>query len=134
MEIKIGYGEIERFVNKHYSLCIGLSMINEKTIELTYKHSRYLPTVTLHLSIVKVGETHVVFNYSSPMIVGRVIEKIISISRKYLPLDIVSLNPESKEIKVEIQGIEGSQILLSMLSIDDILIEKDDLTITCKLK
>ena len=134
MEIKIGYGEIERFVNKHYSLCIGLSMINEKTIELTYKHSRYLPTVTLHLSIVKVGETHVVFNYSSPMLVGKVIEKVVSMLGKYLPVDIVILSPERKEIKVSLQGIEGSQILLSMISLEDLLIMEEGIEIICKIR
>ena len=134
MEIKIKYKEIEHFVNRHYGICVGLSMAYENTIELTYKHSRYMPTVILHLSVTEIGETYAVFNYSSPMLVGRVIEKVVSILGKYLPTDIVILSPERKEIKVDMQGMESRQILLSMLSLEDLLITDDGISIICKIK
>ena len=82
MDIKIGYKEIECFVDRHYGLCVGLSMVNEKTIELTYKHNRYIPAITLHLSVAEIGDTYAVFNYSSPMLVGKVIEKVVSMLGK----------------------------------------------------
>ena len=134
MDIKIGYKEIECFVNRHYGICVGLSMAYENTIELTYKHNRYMPTVILHLSVSEIGETYAVFNYSSPMLVGRVIEKVVSMLGKYLPTDIVILSPEKKEIKVDMQGMERSHILLSMLSLEDLLITDDGIEINCKIK
>ena len=134
MDIKIGYKEIECFVDRHYGLCVGLSMVNERTIELTYKHNRYIPAITLHLSVAEIGDTYAVFNYSSPMLVGKVIEKVVSMLGKYLPVDIVILSPERKEIKVSLQGIEGSQILLSMISLEDLLIMEEGIEIICKIR
>ena len=134
MDIKIGYKEIECFVDRHYGLCVGLSMVNEKTIELTYKHNRYIPAITLPLSVAEIGDTYAVFNYSSPMLVGKVIEKVVSMLGKYLPVDIVILSPERKEIKVSLQGIEGSQILLSMISLEDLLIMEEGIEIICKIR
>lgn len=133
MKIELSYEEIINYVERNYFIRPQLVYINERTIDIEYKPSKFLPAMSIRVHIDSYGTDVVRLSYECSAPMAMIISGAVSHIGNKIPQGI-DVNTTEKRVEIHLDQIADLEKPLSYVELASISLCDDHIGIAARLK
>lgn len=133
MNIKIYYREIENYVENHYMIRPQMKCVDDKTVEVSWRPARLIPTMTIRIHIEAMRKDVVCLSYECSTAVALLIAGAVEHIDSKLPHG-VEIKTDDRRINLFPDHVKEIRKAMEYVQLDGIHIHEDSLELAASLK
>ena len=119
MNITLSFNELSDYLAPKYKVRPDFSFVDEKTIDIAYKHNRFIPAAHLQLRMESVSNEAIILSYECSAPMALLIAGAAHLENK-IPAGI-SINADKKAIQIQPLKIEPLKKPLSHIDLKEVV-------------
>lgn len=132
MNVILTYTEISDFIEKEFKIRPKFTAIDEKTFEVSYKPSVFMPAIAIKFHIAAMRKDVVCMSYDCSTAASLMIAGIIAYFEEKIPSGI-DVNTVDKHINIYPQCLRQIGKTLEYVALSDITFERDAINISLSI-
>lgn len=133
MKVELSYEEIINYVERNYFIHPQLVYIDERTIDIEYKPSRFLPSMSIRVHIDGCRKDVVCLSYECSVSMAMIISGAVGHLGNKIPQGI-DVNTTEKRVVIYLDQIAVLEKPLSYVELETISLCDDHIGISARLK
>ena len=134
MNAAVTFHEAQEFILKQFNIKPELSMVDGRTICMTYNPGLLLPTVNVDIHIEAIQENTIIFTYRCIPAVALMVQGAVKLLGDRVPAKILKIDTQTKSVQVFVDGVEQLKEALKYVKIQDVYFESDKINADLLIK
>jgi len=134
MNASVTYHEAQEFILKQFNIKPELSMVDGRTICVTYNPGLLLPTVRVDVHIEAIQENTIILTYRCIPAVALLVQGAVKLLGDRVPSKILEIDTQTRSILVFADGVEQLKEALKYVKIQDVYFSSDKINADLHLK
>ena len=134
MKAIISYPELMDYIENHHKVRPNISYVDDKTINVSYQVTRFIPAVSLNVKIENVTSETLLFTYDCSAATRLLIRGVVSFLKEQLEEKFLTVDDRRNCVLIHIANIEPVQKAFEYLTLSDIVFVTDAVEVTGALK
>ena len=133
MKVELSYEEIINYVERNYSIHPQLVYIDERTVDIEYKLSKFLPAMSIRVRIDGCRKDVVCLSYECSAPMTMIISGVVGHLGNKIPQGI-DMNTTEKRVVIYLDQVAVLEKPLSYVELETISLCDDHIDISARLK
>ena len=133
MNIKVHYEEVANYVEKHYLIRTNFKRIDDKTLEVSCRMGRFVPSMALQIHIEAMRKDVVCLSYECGAGLAMLIAGAVECLGNKLPHGI-EINPQEKRVNLFPDHVKEIRQSMEYVQLDGIYFREDGFELLLSLK
>lgn len=125
MNASVTYHEAQEFILKQFNIKPELSMVDGRTICVSYDPGLFLPTVKVDIHIEAIQENTIILTYRCIPAVALLVQGAVKLLGDRVPADIMKIDTQTRSVQVLVDRVEQLKEAFKYVKIQDIYFESD---------
>ena len=134
MNASLTYHEAQEFILKQFNIKPELSMVDGRTICVSYDPGLFLPTVKVDVHIEAIQENTIILTYRCIPAVALLVQGAVKLLGDRAPSKILKIDTQTRSIQMFVDGVEQLKDALKYLKIQDVYFESDKIDVDLLIK
>lgn len=134
MKAIVSYQELVDYIENHHKVRPNISYVDDKTINVSYQVTRFIPAVSLNVKIENVTNATLLFTYDCSAATRLLIRGVVSFLKEQLEEKFLTVDDRRNCILIHIANIEPIQKAFEYVTLSDIVFVTDAIEVTSTLK
>ena len=134
MKAIISYQELVDYIENHHKVRLNISYVDDKTLNVSYQVTRFIPAVSLNVKIEDVTNETLLFTYDCSTATRLLIRGVVSFLKEQLEEKFLTVDDGRNCVLIHIANIEPIQKAFEYVTLSDIVFVTDAVEVTGTLK
>lgn len=125
MNIQLSFNEMLDYVEEKFHVRPTIDVVDNKTLRIMYKVSRFVPTVSVNIHVDSVSKELISLTYDCSSIVNGLLSGVVGFIEEKIPKQQVEVFTNERQVLVHLDGFEELDKVFIVVEPTDITIDND---------
>lgn len=133
MNIQLTFNEILGYMEDKFHVRPIVEVVDDQTLSVSYKISRFLPTISVDIHIDSVSEDLIRLSYDCSSIVNGLLSGVVGFVQDRIPREQFEISTDNKTVLVHLDKVEQLRKVLDVVVPTDITFYSDSIVLSMDL-
>lgn len=133
MKIQLTYDEILGYVEDKFHVRPTVEVVDDQTLSVSYKISRFLPTINVDIHVDSVSEELIALSYDCSSNVNGLLSGVVGFIDERIPREQIEFSTDNKKVLVHLDKVEQLRKVLDVVVPTDITFYSDSIVLNMDL-